>query len=53
MTPVWTDIETVLNAELAQTWAGVRSAKDSIAAAWPKVQTLMAQAQDMVKQMPQ
>ena len=53
MTPVWTDVEAALNAELAQTWTGARSAKDSIAAAWPKVQTLMTQAQEMVKQMPQ
>ena len=53
MTPVWADIEAALNAELGQTWAGARSAKDSIAAAWLKVQTLMHQAQDMVKSMPQ
>lgn len=53
MTPVWTDIEAALNGDLAQTWAGTRSAKDSVAAAWPKVQILLAQTQEMVKQMPQ
>ena len=53
MTPVWADVEAALNAELASTWAGTRTARDSVAAAWPTVQGLLAQAQELVKQMPQ
>jgi hypothetical protein len=53
MPPVWGDVEAALNAEPAQTWAGIRTARDSVAAAWPVVQGLVAQPQDMVEQMPQ
>jgi multiple sugar transport system substrate-binding protein len=53
MTPNWPEIEASLNAELAQTWNGTRTAKASIEAAWPKVESLMQQAQDLAKQMPQ
>jgi len=53
MTPNWPEIEAAINTDLNQTWAGNRTAKASIEAAWPKVEALMQQAQDMVKQMPQ
>ncbi|HET7768538.1 MAG TPA: extracellular solute-binding protein [Chloroflexota bacterium] len=53
MTPNWPEIEAALNTELNQTWNGTRTAKASIEAAWPKVESLMQQAQDLVKQMPQ
>ena len=53
MPPVWWDAEAALNAEPAQTWAGTRTARDPVAAAWPVVQGLVAQAQDMVEQVPQ
>jgi ABC-type glycerol-3-phosphate transport system substrate-binding protein len=53
MTPNWPEIEAALNTELAQTWSGNRTAKASIEAAWPKIESLMQQAQDLVKQMPQ
>lgn len=51
MTPVFSDVEAALATELNQTWAGRRLAKDSVAAAWPRVQDLMRQAQDMAKQL--
>jgi multiple sugar transport system substrate-binding protein len=53
MTPNWPEIEAAINAELNQTWSGARTAKASIEAAWPKVESLMQQAQDLAKQMPQ
>ena len=53
MTPNWPEIEAALNAELNQTWSGARTAKASIEAAWPKVESLMKQAQDLAKQLPQ
>ena len=53
MTPNWPEIEAALNAELNQTWSGSRTAKASIEAAWPKVEALMQQAQDLAKQLPQ
>jgi hypothetical protein len=52
MTPNWPEIEAALNAELAQTWSGNRTAKASIEAAWPKVESLMQQAQDLARQLP-
>jgi multiple sugar transport system substrate-binding protein len=53
MTPVFADVEAALAAELTQTWAGRRLAKDSVAAAWPKVEDLMRQAQEMARQLAQ
>ncbi|MBI3972062.1 MAG: hypothetical protein HY332_12295 [Chloroflexi bacterium] len=53
MTPMWGDIERALNTELNQTWAGKRNSRDSVLAAWPQVEELLRQSQDLLKHMPQ
>ena len=52
-TPTWPEIETALSAELAKTWNDNRPARDSVLAAWPKVETLMQDADALLRQMPQ
>jgi multiple sugar transport system substrate-binding protein len=51
-TPTWPEIESALTAELATTWNDNRPAKDSVLAAWPKVETLMQEADALLRQMP-
>jgi multiple sugar transport system substrate-binding protein len=43
MTPVWSEVEAALNAELAQTWAGTRSAKDIAAAMCQGIEPYLAE----------
>jgi hypothetical protein len=45
-------VEAALSAELARTWNDARPARDSVLAAWPKVQTQMAEAEALLRQMP-
>ena len=51
-TPVWPEVEAALAGELARTWNDGRPARDSVLAAWPKVQTQMAEAESLLRQMP-
>jgi hypothetical protein len=51
MMPLFTEFESAVNAELNQTWSGQRLAKDSVAVAWPKVEEIMRQVQDLAKQL--
>jgi len=51
-TPVWPEVEAALSAELARTWNEGRPARDSVLAAWPRVQAQMTEAEALLRQMP-